>query len=194
MTRAGDAALPDDRLLEAVAFAARAHSGQIRKDGKTPYASHTFRVCFILRDIFGITDRQALAAALLHDTLEDTTVDFDDLAEQFGETVARYVAALTKDSRLPEEEREAAYCVGLSLAPWQVKACKLADIYDNLQDSLHLSPEHQVKTRKKARRYLTALQIDLIAPEAIAAWKKVAAFLDQLGSPQPAPTRKKTRG
>jgi guanosine-3',5'-bis(diphosphate) 3'-pyrophosphohydrolase len=192
MAQADDAAWPDDKFLGAVAFAARAHAGQVRKDGQTPYASHAFRVCFILRDLFGITDRAALAAALLHDTLEDTTVDFDDLAGQFGAPVARYVAALTKDSRLPEEEREAAYCAGLSQAPWQVKVCKLADIFDNLQDSLHLSPEHLAKTQKKARRYLTALQSDLVAPEAIAAWKKVDAFLDQLGSPQSTQPRKKT--
>ena len=107
--------------------------------------------------------------------------------------VARYVAALTKDSRLPEEEREAAYCLGLSLAPWQVKVCKLADIYDNLQDSRHLSAAHQVKTQKKARRYLAALRIDLVAPEAIAAWNKVDAFLDQMGSPQPSSKRTKSR-
>jgi (p)ppGpp synthase/HD superfamily hydrolase len=192
MPRADDAAWPDDRLLGAVAFAARAHAGQIRKDGQTPYASHAFRVCFILRDLFGITDRAALAAALLHDTLEDTTVDFDDLSGQFGAPVARYVAALTKDSRLPEEQREAAYCTGLGKAPWQVKVCKLADIFDNLQDSLHLSPEQQAKTQKKARRYLTALQIDLVASEAIAAWQKVDAFLGQLSRSQSTQPRKKT--
>src|SRR5205085_841436 len=44
------------RLLEAVSFAARAHHGQIRKDGKTPTAAHVFRVCLILRHVFGLDD------------------------------------------------------------------------------------------------------------------------------------------
>lgn len=168
-----------DPLLEAVAFAARAHCGQIRKDGKTPYASHAFRVCLILRDKFEVTNRAALAAALLHDTLEDTTTDFDNLAHDFGEEVAQLVVWLTKDCRLPEEQREAAYCQGLSKAPWQARACKLADIYDNLQDSRHLPAEHRGKTKKKARRYLDALAANL-TPEAAPAWKIVDELLGQL--------------
>ena len=48
-------------VLDAVAFAARAHHGQLRKDGKTPYASHPFRVCLIVRDIFGVDDPRVLA-------------------------------------------------------------------------------------------------------------------------------------
>src|SRR5207247_7086248 len=86
-------------LLEAIAFAARAHRGQLRKDGQTPYASHVFRVCLILRDAFDVTDHRVLAAAVLHDTVEDTTTDFDDLAEDFDPEVAGWVAALSKDKR-----------------------------------------------------------------------------------------------
>src|SRR6516225_8090826 len=87
------------QVLNAIAFAARAHRGQTRKDGKTPYASHVFRVCLVLRDVFNIDDRPALTAAVLHDTIEDTTTDFDDLAETFGEEVAEWVAMLSKDKR-----------------------------------------------------------------------------------------------
>ena len=93
-------------LLEAVAFAARAHQGKLRKDGATPYVSHVFRVCLVLRHIFGINDQQALMAAALHDTVEDTDTDFDDLKEKFGTDVASWVAALSKDKRLADEERE----------------------------------------------------------------------------------------
>src|SRR5262245_40634751 len=91
-------------LLDAVAFAARAHGHQVRKDGQTPYVSHPFRVCFVLRHVFGIEDEQVLTAAVLHDTVEDTTTDCDDLIERFGADVARWVAALTKDKRLPDDE------------------------------------------------------------------------------------------
>src|SRR3954467_9177362 len=96
-------------LLEAAGFAARAHRHQFRKDGLTPYAAHPFRVCLIVRHGFGIGDPEFLAAALLHDTIEDTTTDFDDLEERFGARVAGWVAALSKDTRLPDAEREAAY-------------------------------------------------------------------------------------
>src|SRR5215217_2629487 len=96
-------------LLEAASFAARAHRHQLRKDGQTPYAAHPFRVCLIVRHVFGIDDPDVLAAALLHDTIEDTTTDFDDLAIAFGPRIAGWAAALSKDGRLPEPEREAAY-------------------------------------------------------------------------------------
>jgi guanosine-3',5'-bis(diphosphate) 3'-pyrophosphohydrolase len=104
-------------LLDAVAFASRAHRHQLRKDGQTPYASHVFRVCLILRHVFGIADEHILTAAVLHDTVEDTTTDYDDLNDRFGAEVAGWVGTLSKDKRLPEEEREAAYMAGLARAP-----------------------------------------------------------------------------
>ena len=89
------------KLLDAAAFAARCHQGHFRKDGVTPYISHPFRVCLIVRDLFGVDDPNVLMAALLHDTIEDTTTDFDDVAEEFGPDVAAWTGALSKDSRLP---------------------------------------------------------------------------------------------
>ena len=148
----------DDRsLLEAVAFAARAHQGQQRKDGKTPYASHPFRVCLVVRHIFGFDDRRMLIAALLHDTIEDTTTDFDDLAEKFGREIAEWVAYLSKDKRRPDDQREHAYIEGLRSAPWQVQVCKLADVYDNLQDTAGLPAERRKHSVQRAQQYLEAL-------------------------------------
>src|SRR6266496_1092982 len=118
-------------LLEAVAFAARAHHGQLRKDGRTPYASHVFRVCLIVRHVFGVEDPAVMQAAVLHDIVEDTTTDYDEIEEEFGAKIARWVADLSKDKRLPEAEREKAYEARLAQSPWQVKVCKLADIFDN---------------------------------------------------------------
>src|SRR5437868_3381466 len=138
--------LPSPALLDAIAFAARAHQHQLRKDKHTPYHSHVFRVCLIVRHFFGIDDDVVLTAAVLHDTIEDTPADYDDIAERFGSTVAGYVAALSKDMRLPEEDREAAYRAVLAAAPWQVKICKLADVYDNLIDSAHLGADKLPRT------------------------------------------------
>src|SRR6478736_4016697 len=116
---------PDQRrtLLEAASFAARAHRHQLRKDGQTPYVAHPFRVCLIVRHVFRIDDPDTLMAALLHDTVEDTTTDRDDVIERFGPRVGEWVAALTKDKRLPDDEREEAYRQTLAHSPAPVKAC-----------------------------------------------------------------------
>src|SRR5438105_15294390 len=107
-------------LLEAAASAARAHHGQMRKDKVTPYVSHVFRVCLVVRDLFGFDDPRMLMTALLHDTIEDTTTDFDDIEKSHGPEIARWVALLTKNKALPEQEREADYTRRLLQAPWQV--------------------------------------------------------------------------
>jgi guanosine-3',5'-bis(diphosphate) 3'-pyrophosphohydrolase len=155
----------NDIVFAAASFAARAHKHHFRKDGETPYFSHPVRVCIIVRQLFGFDDPKMLAAALLHDTIEDATTDFDDLAKEFGPIVARWVAALSKDSRLPENERETAYCNALRSAEWQVKVVKLADMYDNMNDSPNLDAKGRRKTVNKVRGYLNALRPDL-PPEA----------------------------
>ena len=144
-------------VMDAAAFAARAHQGHLRKDKKTPYVSHVFRVCMIVRDLFGFDDPRMLCAALLHDTVEDTTTDFDDIEERFSPEVAEWVALLTKDKRLPEEEREAEYIRRLQKAPWQVKACKLADVYDNLSDLEALPTERRPQTLERTKHYLDGI-------------------------------------
>jgi (p)ppGpp synthase/HD superfamily hydrolase len=147
-------------LLDAIAFAARAHDGQRRKDGRTPYVSHVFRVCLITRYLFDVVDPSVLLAAVLHDTVEDTTTDFDDIQEHFGAQVADWVAALSKDKRLRDEEREAEYCRVLSAAPWQVRICKLADVYDNLSDSGNQPAEKRARSLLRSRTYLDALKVN----------------------------------
>lgn len=147
-----------DLVFEAISFAARAHRHQVRKDGETPYVAHPFRVCMVVRHVFGIDDPKVLAAAVLHDTIEDTTTDYDDLIERFGEEVARWTAALTKDMRMPEPERERDYLAQLAAAPWQVAACKLADIFDNMTDGKALTPAGRAKQVKRSREYLDAMR------------------------------------
>lgn len=152
-------------LLSAASFAARAHRHQLRKDRETPYAAHPFRVCLIARHIFGIDDPLVLATALLHDTIEDTTTDRDDLVEHFGSEIAASVAALSKDMRLPDAEREEKYKQTLRTSPAPVKICKLADIFDNLIDSLQLSRAQRQKTIERSQTYLAALENDI--PDAV---------------------------
>lgn len=148
---------PNDAVFKAAAFAARVHRHQTRKDGVTPYVAHVFRVCLVVRHVFGCDEPKMLAAALLHDTIEDTSTDCDDIIEEFGPEVARWVAALTKDMRLPDDEQEDAYRHTLAAAEWQVKVCKLADVYDNLGDCRDMPPEKRRRTATRSRKYLEAL-------------------------------------
>ncbi len=146
----------DEVLFDAIAFAARAHRHQVRKDGQTPYVSHVYRVAMVVRHVFGFDDPKILAAAVLHDTIEDTATDRDDLERAFGRTVAGWVAALTKDMRLPDAEREKAYCAQLLEAGWEVCVCKLADILDNLADGAKHSESQLRRSTERSRSYLHA--------------------------------------
>lgn len=167
------------QVLQAASFAARAHRGQLRKDGHTPYASHPFRVCLIVRDRFGLDDPRLLAAALLHDALEDTTADFDDLERDFGPDVAAWVACLSKDKRLPDDERERAYVRQLLDGPWQAQVLKLADVYDNLLDARTLPRERQPQGYRRAASYHEALrQVEM--PEVRGPLAQVGALLEEL--------------
>ena len=147
-------------LMEAIAFAARAHAGQKRRDGKTPYVSHVFRVAMTLALVFGVRDPDMLTVGVLHDTLEDTNTDFDDLEELYGRKIAHWVALLSKDKRLPESTREDVYMRQLASAPAKVKLIKLADMHDNLLDSKNAKPKQAKKTRGRMRDYLKILAKD----------------------------------
>jgi guanosine-3',5'-bis(diphosphate) 3'-pyrophosphohydrolase len=138
-------------LAAADAFAARKHLHQFRRDGVTPYIEHPRGVMKILRDEFGVTDVDTLAAGLLHDTIEDTATDYDEILERFGARVADLVAVLTKDKRLPEVKRERDYFAGLAKAPLAARLCKIADSLYNVRDS---DARHRPKAAKKARKLL----------------------------------------
>jgi (p)ppGpp synthase/HD superfamily hydrolase len=142
----------------AAAFAARAHAGQTRSDGETPYFSHCARVALIVSDLFDCRDDEALAAAFLHDTIEDTKTDFDELEEHFGHAVAELVAALTKNAALPEARRERDYDVRLSRADWRARLIKLADALDNWTDAT--TPKQKSKAITRSRRALALAKSD----------------------------------
>lgn len=153
-------------LLRAISFAGRSHLGQMRKDGETPYFAHPVRVMTILLTEFGVTDPEVLAAAALHDTIEDTTTDRDDLIERFGPRVAEYVALLSKDKRMPEAPREQRFFDDLAAAPLEVKLCKLGDVYDNLIDSKSLTEAGRQKAVEKAKKLIA-----LFEPTMPKAWR-----------------------
>jgi guanosine-3',5'-bis(diphosphate) 3'-pyrophosphohydrolase len=168
--------MPADVLASAASYAARAHAGQLRKDGRTPYIAHPMRVCLALLTVFNVTDRDALVAALLHDTIEDTKTDFDELEAEFGIDVANLVAAMTKDKRLTEEKRERQYIAQVINGGWRVQVLKLGDIYDNLSDVESLSVDKRQTSLARAKYYLAAMK-PALADEARAAFTIVEVRL-----------------
>ncbi len=141
---------------KAAAFAAREHRGQLRRDDLTPYVSHPVRVALTVAVTFGCTDETVLAAALLHDVIEDTTADYDDLLQQFGQEIADIVSCLSKDKRVVEPERERRYDERLSEGPWKAKLIKLADVYDNFADATDDTTRRSFA--EKARRALAVVK------------------------------------
>lgn len=90
-------------LDEAIIFAVKAHSGAKRKDG-SPYIVHPMEVAVIAATM--TDDRDVIAAAVLHDTIEDTPVTAGEIREKFGPRIAALVGADTEDKRpdIPAED------------------------------------------------------------------------------------------
>lgn len=83
--------LSTELLLKAVNFTAQKHTDQKRKNNKeSPYINHPIEVSYILSTC-GITDVVVLCAAVLHDTVEDTTTSYTELVENFGKKIADVV-------------------------------------------------------------------------------------------------------
>lgn len=167
---------------EAVSFAARAHRHQVRKDGRTPYVAHVVRVALTVRDVFAEPDPSVLAIALLHDTIEDTTTDFDDLADRFGPDIARGVAALTKNMALPEDERERDYDERLARADWRARLVKLADTFDNLSDTASGQGTSLPRAVARCRRAVELARPDASRDSVRRAIDAVEALVARLGA------------
>jgi guanosine-3',5'-bis(diphosphate) 3'-pyrophosphohydrolase len=128
-------------LFRALAFAAHKHRDQRRKDAEaSPYINHPIALAEVLAGEGGISDPEVLAAALLHDTIEDTATTAEELRAQFGERIAAIVAEVTDDKNLPKAERkrlQIEHAAGISEG---AKLVKLADKICNLRDVAERPP------------------------------------------------------
>lgn len=129
-------------LVDAIAFAADKHRRQRRKDAEaSPYINHPIALARVLAVEAGLTDPILLAAAVLHDTLEDTETSFDELRERFGGAVAAVVLEVSDDKTLPKEERkrlQIEHAAGISR---RAKLVKLADKICNVRDVASSPPQ-----------------------------------------------------
>jgi len=147
------------KSLNAKQFARKKHEYQKRKDGKTPYWYHLRTVVHNLQKI-GIRNPDILCAGWLHDTIEDTDTDFDDIEERFGKKTAQIVSQVTKDTRTPQKERERNYLIQLKKVSWEAKAIKLCDILANIADleNSGFSKSKKLKQVKDKLQYLSAIK------------------------------------
>src|SRR3989344_6154320 len=133
--------MPEGTLTErAREVATRAHAGQFRKDGKTPYITHHAAVVGLLESI-GIQKEDALAAAWLHDTIEDCGLTETDIATEFNPNVGRIVAAVTRDV-----DREQ-YKQRIAAADYDVQIVKLADTLHNVLTLERGMPEKTIQRK-----------------------------------------------
>ncbi|WP_348725401.1 bifunctional (p)ppGpp synthetase/guanosine-3',5'-bis(diphosphate) 3'-pyrophosphohydrolase [Tenacibaculum sp. 190524A05c] len=141
----------EDKKLIRKAFevAVEAHSSQRRKSGE-PYIFHPIAVAKIVADEIGL-GATSIAAALLHDVVEDTHYTVDDMQQLFGETVARIVSGLTKISRLKQDQDYSIQAENfrkmlLTLHDdVRVILIKIADRLHNMQTMDAMPPHKQVK-------------------------------------------------
>jgi guanosine-3',5'-bis(diphosphate) 3'-pyrophosphohydrolase len=132
----------DGRLLrDAYALADQAHHGQLRASGES-YIFHPLAVAGILADLE--MDRATLAAALLHDVVEDTVVTSEEVAHQFGDEIASLVDGVTKLTRIPYQSKEDAQVENLRkmflamARDIRVIIIKLADRLHNMRTLGHV--------------------------------------------------------
>lgn len=146
-------------LQDAVRFAAKAHRGQDR-DGSAalPYITHPIDVMNRLRYDAGVEDEEILAVGALHDVVEECEVEFEELADRFGERVSGLVRELTRSeptaaetAHLSEEEivelRSQMLLADIAKMSPEAQLVKLADRASNLNASL------KTRSGEKRARY-----------------------------------------
>jgi GTP diphosphokinase / guanosine-3',5'-bis(diphosphate) 3'-diphosphatase len=136
-------------ILGAARFAAEKHRNQRRKDAEaSTYIDHPIALAELLASV-GIEDLDALQAALLHDTVEDTDTSFQELEERFGKAVADIVREVTDDKLLPKSERKRLQVEHAAQLSREAKLVKLADKICNLRDITGSPPAGWPVERKR---------------------------------------------
>ncbi|APV52309.1 phosphohydrolase [Betaproteobacteria bacterium GR16-43] len=138
------------RLIRAIDFAAAKHRNQRRKDEEaSPYINHPIALTQVLKVEAGVSDIDVLAAALLHDTIEDTETTAEELQREFGPRIAGIVAEVSDDTSLPKVERKRLQVEHAATLSREAKLVKLADKICNLRDMLDAPPAKWDLARRK---------------------------------------------
>ncbi len=137
-------------ILKALEFAAMKHRDQRRKDAQaSPYINHPIQLANVLCRDGGVMDPVVIAAALLHDTLEDTQTTAAELRAAFGVEIAGIVEEVTDDKSMLKAERkrlQVEHAAGLSHG---ARLVKLADKICNVRDVAGHPPAKWDLTRRR---------------------------------------------
>ena len=137
-------------ILKAAHFSAQKHSTQRRKDeNASPYINHPISVALAIAEIGGVEDPEILAAALLHDTIEDTETTPAELEGQFGKQVCKYVLEVTDDKSLPKDERKKKQIEHAKELSKGAALIKLGDKISNVTDVTNNPPATWNINRRK---------------------------------------------
>jgi (p)ppGpp synthase/HD superfamily hydrolase len=125
-------------ILEAARLARRAHEGQRRKYNGRPYVEHPARVAARTALLPEVTE-EMVAAAFLHDVIEDTPIKLEEIVRDFGSSVGSLVEAMTNQSKVTHPqanraERKRLDRERLARIPRQAKLIKMIDRIDNLRE------------------------------------------------------------
>ena len=154
-------------VQKAIDFATKVHEGQYRKGTDRPYIVHPMEVGKIVSTM--TQDEEIISAAILHDTIEDTGVTYEDLKQEFGTRVADLVAAESEDKSKTWIERKGHTLEHLKTASQAEKILTMADKLSNIRsmarDYLLVGEElwqrFNMKDREKQAWYYTSM-IDLL--------------------------------
>ena len=137
-------------ILKAAHFSAQKHSTQRRKDeDASPYINHPISVALTIAQIGGVDDPEILAAALLHDTLEDTDTSPEELEAEFGKKVCKYVLEVTDEKTLPKDERKKRQIEHAKKLSKGAALIKLGDKISNVTDVTNNPPADWDINRRK---------------------------------------------
>lgn len=120
-------------IRKAADFAKRAHEGTFRKGSVIPYIYHPMEVALLVAQM--TDDQEVIAAAYLHDVLEDTKVTPEEVRDVFGERVLKLVQLETEDKARTWKERKAATILHLTEASREIKILALGDKLSNLRST-----------------------------------------------------------
>ncbi|MFQ5659147.1 MAG: HD domain-containing protein [Gammaproteobacteria bacterium] len=138
-------------IFKALEFAARKHRDQRRKDADaTPYINHPIELAKVLVNEGNVADLNVLVAAILHDTVEDTTTTEEEIEKVFGKSIADIVMEVTDDKSLLKDERKSLQVKNATHCSREAKLVKLADKICNLRDiSKHPPVDWSVKRKQE---------------------------------------------
>ncbi|MBN1371907.1 MAG: bifunctional (p)ppGpp synthetase/guanosine-3',5'-bis(diphosphate) 3'-pyrophosphohydrolase [Anaerolineaceae bacterium] len=129
------------RIFQALAYAAGQHKDQRRKGGdQTPYINHPIEVAELLYRVGKVRDVNLLLAAILHDTVEDTSTTPEEIETLFGSQVRNLVMEVSDDKSLPKAERKRLQIVHAPHRSELAKQLKLADKICNIRDVIFHPP------------------------------------------------------